>query len=423
VFAGSWTVAAAEDVCTGDFLGTDHVVDCLDKLVRNCLVQIVDRNSDARRFAMLETLREYAAEQLEGAGEADTVRARHQEWCLALARQAQSELTGPHQQLWLDVLQTNIDNMRTALSWALASGSSGGAPGRELGALQLATALWRFWWVRGYLDEGRRVMADVLAQNATAAPADRAAALFGAGMLAWGQADVPAARQLYERSLELRRLASERSDLAETLNALAITLHTQGDDARARAAYEESLLLYRELEDGWGSANALAGLAVMARDDARWQHALALYDESLQLRRTRGDKHAIAKSLHDIGLLYVRLGDLASARAALTESLKLYHDIGRDSGIADCLGALSWVAVKRGRPSLAARALSAAQALRASMRVPLPPADFAEHQQWEAEVRALVDQGELSETLAAALTRSREEIVREVVADIESLDG
>jgi len=410
VFAGGWTLEATEAVCPrAGGLAPDAILDSLASLVRHSLVQRVESADGEPRFRMLETLREYAAEQLDTAGESDAVRSVHRDWCLRLAVQAAPELTGADQQRWLDQLHAEAANIHAALAWSLAAGHG-------LPALRLATAMWRFWWVRGYLGEGRRWLAEALAQAGAAPQAERAAALFGAGMLAWAQGDASAARAMFEQSLPLRRLVGNPGEVAETLNGLAMTLHVAGKAAPAQAAYDESLRLYRAIGDGWGSANPLAGLATIARDRGDWQHASALLAESLRLRRARGDQHGTARSLYDIGLVQLRLGDTARAAAALRESLQLYRAIGNHTGLASVLVAMAWLHATHGRAPAAAQLLGAADQLRVVTGSAPPPADSADDARSLAGVRAQVGEPALLAAIAAARRRPLEVVLAEALA-------
>jgi predicted ATPase/transcriptional regulator with XRE-family HTH domain len=408
VFAGGWSLAAADNVCAdGDLQPPDDVLDGLEGLVSNSLVRRVEpAQGDAEpRFTMLETVREYAAEHLEAGVDLERVRQRHRDFFIELAQTAQTHLTGPDQTIWLDRLEQDADNFRAALNWCLESRQG-------VVALELAAALWRFWWVRR-LGEGRRLMASALDASGDAPPALRATALFGAGMLAWGQTDVVAARGHFEQSLALRRSFGSPQEVAETLNALGIALHLQHADPQAQAAYQESLALYRGLGDDWGTANALAGLAVAARDRGDLREAAALHSESLALRRARGDTHATAKALHDYALVLGRTGDNAGAGVALVESLALYRQIRNWAGTADCLDGLSWLAALQKMTGLSSTWHTAATLVRESVGALPSPADQAAHIQNLIEVQSAVG----VQQLTADLARTRKIPLADVLRD------
>jgi non-specific serine/threonine protein kinase len=137
-FAGGWTVESAEGVCSGDGIEADAVLDLLAQLVDKSLV-LAERHGDEMRYRYLETLRQYALEELRNAGEEGRLRRRHCEWFVDLAERAEPELVGPHQATWLERLEREHDNLRAALRWAVDNDEA------ELGS-RLGAALWRFWW-------------------------------------------------------------------------------------------------------------------------------------------------------------------------------------------------------------------------------------------------------------------------------------
>jgi predicted ATPase/transcriptional regulator with XRE-family HTH domain len=181
VFAGGWTLAAAEAVCVGEGVEGWEVLDLLGSLVNKSLVQTEEAGGEVR-YELLETVRQYGQERLAVAGGAAAVRDRHLAWCLALAEKAAPHLTGPEQGGWLTRLETEHDNLRAALVSARETGAD------ELG-LRLAAALSHFWYIRSYCSEGRGWLEAALARGGSAWPTARARALNGAGNLARQQGD------------------------------------------------------------------------------------------------------------------------------------------------------------------------------------------------------------------------------------------
>src|SRR5262249_43203860 len=153
---------------------------------------------------------------------------------------------GADQQAWLEKLETEHDNLRSALTWSATAGSDA-----ENG-LRLASALWRFWFIRGYIDEGRRFLSEHLAAVQEGQATYRGKALCGAGIMEWQQGNYSSARARCEESLKLRRELGDRAAIAETLTALGIVVREQGNLRLAREQHEESLSLRRELGDRWG---------------------------------------------------------------------------------------------------------------------------------------------------------------------------
>jgi predicted ATPase/DNA-binding SARP family transcriptional activator len=244
VFAGGFSLEAAETVSSGEGIEEEDVLDLLSRLVDKSLVVSEATGDGGVRYRMLEPVRQYAQERLEESGEGDALRGRHAAFFLALAEVAESKLVEPDQVSWFERLEREHDNLRAALRNALDRGKV--EPGLRVGG-----AIWRFWYARGHLSEGRRWLEEALAQPGTA-PA-RAKALRGAGALAWAQGDYARAETLFEESLALRRELGDRQGVAEAINGLASVARDRGEYARARALFEVNLAVCRELENDDGT--------------------------------------------------------------------------------------------------------------------------------------------------------------------------
>lgn len=341
VFAGGWTLEAAEAVTAGDDLDLPAILDLLSQLVDKSLVTIDDAGVETR-YGMLETIRRYASERLEASGEEEPVLVRHRDWYCALAERAERELEGADQARWMDLVEAEHDNLRTALELGL-SGGDGTGP-----ALRTAAALWRFWHVRGYLSEGRRWLERALGRNEDAPSPIRARALRGAGSLAWDQGDYAAARSLHERGLGLARASGDREMIASALNGLAIAAGSQSDFPSERALYEEALGIWRETGNMRGIAVTLGNLAASLNEQGEHATARALFEESLAIRRELGDKQGIAQALNGLARAAGALGDGEAERALSEESLAIWRELGHKRNIAVLLTNLGAAAEARG---------------------------------------------------------------------------
>jgi non-specific serine/threonine protein kinase len=242
VFAGSWSLAAAEVVCRGGEVAAEEVLERLAALVDHSLVQVEEVGGE-RRYRLLETLRQYGEERLQQAGEARAIRCRHRDWYLALAEQAEPQLRGAEQPLWLARLEQEHDSLRVALAWSLAEAS-------ELEAgLRMAGALWRFWTARSYLREGRYWLEALLAKGEGAATAIRAKAHVGAGHLAMAQGDEAAVHAHLQASLMLYRAMRDPQGCATASSILGQVALAPGEYAAARAHLEGSLVLAQTVGD------------------------------------------------------------------------------------------------------------------------------------------------------------------------------
>jgi len=306
VFAGGCTLEAAESVCGDDL----DVVDGLASLTDTGLIR-VEGTDEAPRFAMLETIREYAAERLEESGEVEELRRRHADYFLELAEEAEPHLRGSPGD-WLDRLEREHDNFRAALDSLEASGAGETA-------LRLAAALWRFWYLKGHLAEGRRRLESVLPTDGPPTAA-RAKALNGAAVMAVNTGD--------------------------------------GEAAKLRAG--EALALHRELGDAWGAAYSVFMLGA-AEDDAGT--AQQLYEESVRVFREHGDEHSALLASRNLAVIYADLGDAARARALYEDNLRRARATHNDRLEASTLGALAMIALDDGRVE------DAASMLRSSLRL------------------------------------------------------
>ena len=357
VFAGGWTLEAAEAICSGGGIEAGDILELLAGLVDKSLVLVEAHPGDAR-YRLLEIIRQYGARRQEESGEALTVQRRHLEWYLGLAEQADAELRGPRQEAWLERLEGEHDNLRAALQWSGAESPSTDAEMRLAGALR-----W-FWFIRGYWSEGRKWLEGALAHRSETPSPALLRALQGAARLARFQGDYDQARALSEEGLAMSHRLGDGESRVWFLIALgAVELH-QGDHAHAAALFEEGLAVSRTLGDRGLSGMALADLGVVARIQGDLKRADVLLEESLALSRDVGDKWRIALSLHSLGMVAFRRGDHDRAAGLYAESLALASQL-RDKWIADdCLDGLAAVACTRGHYEHAARMTGAADALR-----------------------------------------------------------
>lgn len=364
VFVGGSTIAAAEAVCNarGD-LPVD-VLEGVESLLDKSLVRQSGREEEEDisldwepRFEMLETIREYAKERLEGSGEEEQIRYWHAEYYLALAETAEPELSGPRQREWLDRLEQEHDNLRAALHWSLGqaqAGSTGnGGASEENGerveiALRLCGSLGRFWEMRSHLSEGRRWLDVALDTGTAASPAARAKALSGAGTLAKYQGDFVRARLLFDESLALRRELGDKKGIAASLNNLGTIAWNTGDYATARRLFGESLTVRQEIGDKQAIASTLSNLAAVSRHLGERDEARRYQEESLALMRELGNKLGIASSLNNLGGVAWGEGDYATARLLFEESLALERELGHKGGVADGLCNLGEVLTAQG---------------------------------------------------------------------------
>ena len=328
VFSGGWTLDAAEAVCA-DTRGS-NVLDGLTSLADKSLI-CVEHESRPRRYALMETVRQYAGERLAESGEAPCVRSQHTEWFLAYAERADALLAGPEQKRALEALSADHENLNRALTYLHEAGET------EQGLL-LAGILARYWYSRGHFSEGRSLLSRALDRtDPSLRTYGRAKALSGAGVLASFQADFQAATALQQEALDVWRALDDRAGMALSLNNLgSLALH-QDEYATARGYYEESLALRREMGDRLGAALPLGNLAQVAYFQGDFAAATTLNDESLSIRREAGDERGTGESLILLAELAYAQGDQALARSIFNECLGANRSLGDKHRAATCL--------------------------------------------------------------------------------------
>ncbi len=341
VFSGGFTLTAAEKLTEHDTELRGLVLDGVGSLMDKSLVRQVGDTGREPRYRMLETIRQYAVVQLQESDELDDAQLSLANLLVALAEEAEPELTGPEQVAWLDRLETENDNIRASLQWCLDSGAI------QL-ALRLSGALWRFWSTRGYVGEGLRVLDAAIASPHIVPPSMLAKAMNGAANLTREQGDFPRAQQLHQRSLELWHDQDDKHGMAEALNNLGLIALYQGQDEEAQRFCEEGLALFRELGDKGGIGAALNNLGNVARERGQADRAAVLHSESLALRRAVRDKRGIALSLNNLANVVLNQGDYWRAAALHQESLALRQELGDRAGVATSLNNLGNVARVQG---------------------------------------------------------------------------
>ena len=352
VFAGGCTIDAAEEV-TAAGMASLAVLDALMVLVENSLVRQEESTAGGLadpRFSMLQTIQEFAVEQLDANGEAGTIRDAHAAYFARVATAAEPHLTGASAVVWLDRLDADHDNLRAALAWL-----------RERGHTQetvtLAGALWRFWWLRGHVSEGREELERALAATGAVDAIARAAALDAAGVLAETQGDFDRAEALHTEALALSRQAANQTGIARALGNLGVVAADRGDEAQAMTFLEESLALSRALDDAQMVATALNDLGGLAYSRGDLDRAESLLQESLALRRTSGSESEIARSLNNLGAVALHRGDDIQACRLFEESLSLYRAAGDRWGAAGVLNGLALAELRQGDAPAAAALL------------------------------------------------------------------
>ena len=411
VFVGGWRLEAAEATCIGAEVEPEEVVDLLGALVNKSLVQAQEMGGEAR-YRLLEPVRQYSAERLLDVKEHAALSERHLDWCLSLAEEAEPLLLGSDQRRWLVRLEVEHDNLRAALGRSMAGEGTAGKK------LRLATVLDSFWRMHGYMGEGWRWLEETLAHRDTCnAPDLRARALYEAGFLATRLGDFARAEVLLEEGLTLSREISNQPAIAHSLENLGEVAMLRGDYPHACELLEEGLAIFRELGDTLGIAQALGNLGGVAMFRGDYARARALLEEGLVLRRELDGMFSIAFALAGVGQVAYLQGEQGQAVAVLRESLLLSRDIDARIPVAISLECLACVTVGQGYIQRAARLGGAAEAVRATMGMPVQPEERASQDKMVQAVCASLG----NEAFAAAWAEGRALPLEAAIA--EALEG
>ncbi len=330
VFAGGWTLKAAEQVCSGPDLEEREILDLLTGLIDKSFI-IGENHSGHERYHFLETMLKYSQERLEESQEAVEFTRKQIEYYRKLAAGSYGKMWGSQQAYWLAQLDEERDNLRMALERLLHTVED------EEGMLQMAGSLWRYWEIRGDLSEGRAWLEASLAKNPHAPDYRRANGLGGAGHLARQQGDYIRAQSLHEQSLALFRKLGDKLNLARQLNALGEIARFLGDNDRSLTLHKESLRLRYEIGDKEGIAVSLRQMGVIARDRGQYPYARKLLAESLKLESELGDRLLEALSLNDLGLVAYCLSEYEEASRLFRQAMSIQQDLNDKLGISNSL--------------------------------------------------------------------------------------
>jgi predicted ATPase/class 3 adenylate cyclase len=384
VFAGTFSLDAAERVVGADLQALTTLVDA----------SLLKPRGDSR-FLMLETIREFAHERMPPEDARDLPNA-HASYCLALAEDAASHLTGHDAGAWLARLDADYGNFRTALDW-LALESPHLVP-------RLTIALWRFWLTRGRYEEGQTAIERALHLHPS--DSEHAELLYQLGAIVISRGDTARGRAVFQESLERFRAQGLRRGEARSLSALGHVAADAGEWPEAIGRYEEATKLVRLIGDRFGLGGVLGDLATVHLRSGSAADALPLALESIEIQRELGNHQGEALALATAGYAELGLGHLQRARETLTESAQIAHRLGYLHGLLFSLNGLAAVAVRSGDLARAGNLFEAAQALRETIGIGHDPDDVLVAQDREvvaAEFRSPGGDFDLERAIALAL--------------------
>ena len=360
VFAGGWTIEAAEAVGAGG--GDMDVMETLSALVGHSLVTVDQRPEAEPRLRMLETIRDYARERLVERGEYDKTMRRLAEYLRDFSPRAAAGLAGVESRLWIERVDAELDNLRAALAWAVGSDEA------EL-AIRIAAPLSRYWWSRSLLAP----MLDLAEQTADLPSVDRLAPdavallLWCRGVIRIALGRVAEAQPFLQRLVGEARALQDDWLLAHGLTGLALTLPYETAAADMRGMLHEALDIFRRLGDEWGVAFVLSPLGQVAVRDGDPAAASDLHRQALTIADRIDDDQLRGQALTLLALDAMLGADVAGARRWLVDAAALHRRLQDREGLAYCLDAFAAVALATGAPVAAARLVGAATGIRTAI--------------------------------------------------------
>jgi predicted ATPase/DNA-binding NarL/FixJ family response regulator len=370
VFAGSFDLDAAEHVCAGDgVISPESVADLIDGLVaKSILLRTAGQDAAAARYRLLDTIGAFGLRKLRAEGDERAFRLRHFGWYAALA--ARQEAWGAGRARWLAELDSEHENLRAALEFSL---SPSVPPEVAAGGIGLACDLWGYWQTYGHLTEGRRILA-AAAELPGQPPRIRCRSLWIAGYLAMVQVDLPAARTLLETALATVRSVPDVSATAYASSYLGYVLFSAGETGACDALLDTALTLFLESGDAVGIAVTLLFHGFIRLFSGEPGEAARRFAESARRCEQDGNVYFLGHARWGLAMAAWLSADYAGASDLATAGLRLAREIEDRINTAQCLEVLGWIAVTRRNPSRALILLAAAETVRATISVLLPPA-------------------------------------------------
>jgi len=360
VFVGGFDLAAAEAVCGADPIAPEDVLDLVSSLVDKSLVMVEQEGHLSRyglletikefaheqlrqRYGLLGTIREYASERLKDRGDVAATAARHCDYYLGIAKTGRTKLEGPEQAEWMRRLEVDLDNLRAAIALALAGGVD------PVIAVKFEVALMRFRSLRGYSTEARNNLRTALTLPVLHEPGvARAHALYVGGALAQIQSDYLEASKMLTECLTIRRGLGNAREIAAALSTLSTLCVQQGETVKARDYGEEAIGIFRELGDGIGEAIGLLNLGEVSLHEADHDGARRLFEQCLAIARRIEHRELESECERNLGELALGAGDLETAQARFARSLTVCRDAEDRRGEAITLWGLGRTAAAGG---------------------------------------------------------------------------
>lgn len=418
VFVAGFDLAAAEAMTSGASSELSPL-DVVSSLVEKSLLrQIATLRSDEPRYQMLETVREFGIEQLKAHDEEPEVRVTHAAYLLELVEHAFTGIDGPDYEREIERLDTEHDNVRSALAWSEQGG------GTTVG-LRLAERMARYWVVRGSYEEGRRWLKRILKSAPNSPAPERLAALRAAGWLARLQGDPDDAAMLQTEALEGARFFDDELNAAAALQELSLIEMHRGNFERGVEHIEDALVLLRANESHTPQGPQLVsvvlanvGQVTLAGGDL--PRAIGAATEAIERQRSLGYTWALGDTLRILGDALYESGDINQALAAYRESAEITRNEGDRRFLSNALAGIAYVAARLRQPVRAIRLLAAVEHLRAEIGAGMEIWQRERHERELARLRASLPPERFRDEWSAGESLPLDQVIAEALADLQS---
>ncbi len=390
VFSGSWDLDATETICSANgHLEKNEILDLLSNLVDKSLVIREGDQKGRTRYRMLETIRQYALEELFRSGESHEAQKRHLSHYLKVVETIESHLgfflADGEMLAWLGVLIPEHDNLRAAIAFCEEN------PSQAEAGLKMAGDLHWYFLINNRLSEGREWISKLRAREATVSPPVQAQACLTSGFLACWQGDFASARPELEASLKLFEEMNNGAGVAFSLHGLGFAANGLGEHVTASQCFSRCLQIATEIDDKWLASIALHFIAIGTSFQGNYELARFQFEESINLMKEgHGNAQGIAFSEFHLGRIARIQCDFASAGRHHTAGLELFARMGDRRGIGYSLFGFACLAYTQEDPQRAATLLGAVDAIRDDLGVLLETVLQIEYEQTYSAVRELL---------------------------------
>jgi tetratricopeptide (TPR) repeat protein len=404
VFAGGWTLDAAELVCGGNGIEPHHMLDIMTNLAAKSLIVVNQNPVRGMRYDLLETIRQYAHEKLQEANEVATTQNSHLAWVRSWAEEIEPELHGPNPLAWLKQVDTELDNIRLAIEWELNAGQAESS-------MRICVALSRYLDGHNHFTESRRWLETGISLRHQLTKNTLAKALSKAAWFTFRQNDPEAGIPYAKESLALAETLEDQQTIAYALNCMGVTQITNGNLTEAGRHLDQALLLYQNLDDKRGIARTVSNRAVVLAYQSNFSGAVAILKDYLDLAESLEDLFTVAWYQFGLGPFQILHCEIEQGSKHLKKGLSLYCQINNIFFIGNCMIGLAGAANARHQPLEAARFFGAREAIHESIGSKLDSGVQPIYQSLVAQTRALLDESAFASAWAEGRAMTLDEAV------------